>query len=303
MDKQKIIKIGLIVLSIMFFLFLLTSSMKKAILDVSKKANSSVQVFASEHAQIVFNNEVFREYRICKKRAKKDKKIKNYIEYCGFVLDEAVIPYDGYLDNISRKYYHYNWLSGTYVTNYGRIVYKLTDKDKYLKPFQCLLMLLNKFFASFCTSFLLAVAFYFALNLLLKLIKILLKSIAGRIFLGVLIAVILGVGFMCKFYSTGDGSGSDLVLSNNIAASSEDMPVFLMAMIAILAALIVYKEFKVCKYTLWTIGFSLIAFIYNPLIPVIHFLWSVGLGHLTNILSEIFFVSYLIKEYKSSIES
>lgn len=298
MDKQKIIKIGLIILSIMFFLFLLTSSMKKAILEVSEKANSSVQIFASEHAQVVFNNEVFREYRICKKRVKNEKKIKNYIEYCGFVLDEAAIPDDGYLNKISRKYYHYNWMSGTYATRYGRIVYKLTDKDKYLKPLQCWLMLLNKFLASFFTSFLLTVGFYFTL----KLINILLKSTLGRIFLGVLIAIILGVGFMYKFHTVGGDGGGDLALHGTKIASSGDVPVLLKVLITTLAALIAYKEFKVCKYSLWTIGFLLIAFIYNPLIPVIQLLSSVGLVHWVNILGEIFFISYLIKEYKNSVQ-
>jgi hypothetical protein len=297
-DKEKIIKIAFIILSVMLFLYLLTSSTKKAVLEVSKKANSSVQIFASNRAQVVFNEEVFRSYRFCKKRAKKNKNIHNYIEYCEGILNEASIPDDGYLTNISRRLYHYNWLSGTYSTKCGRVVYKMTTKDKYLTPGQCWLMIINKFLASLATSVLLAVLFYFALGLLEKLTKILIKTTIGRIIGAVLLMIFAGVYFTYKFHTMSGGGGGLALLNGNIPLSS-DVPAILKIIITTLSALIVYKEFKVCKYSFWTIGFLLIAFIFNPVIPVVPVLESVGIAHFVNTLCEIFFLIYLFKEYKS----
>lgn len=299
MDKQKIVKIVFIVLSVTFFLFLLTSFTKKAILEVSKKANSSVQIFASKRAQIVFNYEVFRSYRICNKRTKNNKNVHNHIEYCKWILNEVSIPDNGYLTNISRKFYHYNWLSGTYSTKYGRVVYKMTGKDKYLKPGQCWLMIFSKFLTSLCTSFLLAVLFYFILRLLEKLFKILLKNKIGRIIGIGLIVILACMYFAYKFNTISGGGGGGLALMNSNISLSSDFPAVLKIIIFTLSALIVYKEFKVCKYSFWTIGFSIIAFIFNPVIPVAPVLSSAGIIHLVNTLCEIFFFIYLFKEYKN----
>ena len=283
----------------MLFLYLLTSSTKKAVLEVSKKANSSIQIFASNRAQVVFNDEVFRSYRLCKKRAKNSKNIHNYVEYCAGILNDASIPEDGYLTNISRKFYHYNWLSGTYSTKYGRVIYKMTSKDKYLNPGQCLLMIINKFLTSLAKSVLLAVLFYFTLGLLEKLAKILLKTTIGRIIGAVLLLIFAGVYFTYKFNTMSGGGGGGLALLGGNMPLSNDVPAILKIIITTLSTLIVYKEFKVCKYSFWTIGFLIIAFIFNPFIPVVPFLESVGIAHLVNIICEIFFIIYLFKEYKS----
>jgi len=298
-DKQKIIKIIFIILSVVLFLFLLISSIKKAIIEVSKKANATVQVFASNRAQMIFNEDVFRSYRLCKKREKTNKKINDYIKYCGTILNEVSIPDEGYLTNISHKFYHYNWRSANFSNKYGRVVYIMNDKDKYLKSGQCFLMLANRFGIAIFKSFLLSVLFYFALILIKKLFTTVLKTTRIKIICGGLILM-----FLCWYYAyqynmiTG-GSGDSLALLNGGLSLVGDIPVILKIMITILASLIVYKEYKICKYGLWTIGFVIIAFIFNPLIPVIPFLSVVGITRVVNTLCEIFFFIYLVKEYKS----
>lgn len=299
MDKQKIIKIIFIFLSVMFFFSLLTSSTKKAAQEVSKKAGESVQVFATNRAQMIFNAEVFKSYRVCKKRARKNKDIKNYVAYCDDILNEISVPDEGYLTEISPKYYHYNWLSETFSTKSGRLVYKMGKKDKYLKTGRCLLMFLNKFVVAFGLSLVLSVLFYFALLLLKKLSAILLKTKLSRIISSTLIAIFVLTYFTYKFNTLAGGGGVGSVLLNGDISLSSDVPVILKVMITALAALIVYKEFKVNKYSLWTIGFLVIAFIFNPLIPVIPVLATIGISHFVNLLCEVFFVMYLIKEYKS----
>lgn len=299
MDKQKIIKIVFMVLSVVLFFYLLSASAKKAYKEVSEKANSSIQVFATNHAQLIFNAEVFRDYRICKKRAKANKKVKNYIEYCSVVLNEASIPDDGYLTNISRKYYHYNWLFETFSTKHGRFIYKMTKKDKYLSSNKCVFMLTSRLLMALGTSLLLSSLFYFALVLLQRLSRILLKNTLSRILTGVVVLIFCCCYFAYKFNTMGGEVGAGATLMNTDIALSNDMPAILKVIITALAGLIFYKEFKVNKFGLWTIGFLVIAFVYNPLIPVIQALASVGLGNFINTLSEIFFFIYLIKEYKS----
>lgn len=301
MDKQKIIKIAFIFLSIVLFLFLLTSYTKKAIKDVSQKANSSVQVFASNHAQIIFNEDVFKSYRICKKKTKKNKNIRNYVEYCEAILNEASIPdVDGYLTNISRKFYHYNWRSESFSNKHGRIIYKMNKQDKYLKSGQCYLMIAKRLGISIFTSFSLSVLFYFALILLQKFFTIVLKTFRSKVIAGGLLLMFLCWYYYYHYTMIIGKVGSGLALLTDKLALTEDFPVILKVIITILASLITYKEYKICKYSLWTIGFFLIALIFNPIIPVIPVLSTLKLTHFITTLCEIFFVIYLIKEYKSS---
>lgn len=299
MNKQKIIKIVFMFLSLVLFFNLFAASTKKAYREVSEKANSSIQVFATNHAQLVFNAEVFRDYRTCKKQAKTNKKIKNYIEYCSSVLNEASIPEDGYLINISRKYYHYNWLFETFSTKNGRFVYKMTKKDKYLSSNRCVFMLTSRMIMGLGTSLLLSGLFYFALVLLQRLAKILLKSTLSRVLTVVAVLIFCCCYFAFKYSIMGGDEGTGTMLVSSDVALSNDMPVILKIMITILAGLIFYKEFKINKVSLWTIGFLTIALVYNPIIPIVQVLASIGLGNFVNTFSELFFVIYLIKEYKS----
>lgn len=299
MDKQKIIKIVFMALSVMLFFYLLSASTKKAYSDVSAKANASTQVFATNHAQLIFNAEVFRDYRVCKKRAKANKKVKNYIEYCSAVLNEASIPDDGYLTNISRKYYHYNWLFETFSTKHGRFIYKMTKKDKYLSSNKCIFMLTSRLLMALGTSLLLSSLFYYALILLQKLAKILLKNTLSRVLTGIAVLFFICGYFAYKYNVMGGEAGVGFNIMNGDISLTTDIPVILKIMITALAGLICYKEFKINKLGLWTIGFLIIAFLYNPIVPVVQVLASVGLGGFVNSLSELFFVIYLVKEYKS----
>lgn len=299
MDKQKIIKIAFMVLSVVLFFYLLTASTKRAYREVSEKANSSIQVFATNHAQLVFNAEVFRDYRNCKKRAKGNKKIKNYVEYCSAVLNEVSIPEDGYLTNVSRKYYSYNWFFETFSNKKGKFTYKMTKKDKYLSSNRCLFTFVSKILMAIGTSLLLSGLFYFAMVLLQRLTKILLKTTMGRVLTGVAVALFCCVYFAYKYSIEGGGGGTGLNLMNGDISLSTDIPVVLKIMITTMAGLIFYKEFKVNKIGLWTIGFLLIAIVFNPFIPIIQVFASIGIGGFVNTLSELFFVIYLIKEYKS----
>lgn len=299
MDKQKIIKIAFAALTVMLFFYLLTGSTKRAYKVVSEKANSSIQVFATNHAQLVFNAEVFRDYRACKKKSKGNKKIKNYVEYCSVVLNDVSIPEDGYLTTISRKYYRYNWFFETFSDRHGKFVYKMTKKDKYFSSNRCVFMLFSKLLMALGTSLLLSGLFYFALVLLQRLSKILLKSTISRILTGIAVLLFCCGYFAYKYNIDGGGGGTGLNLINGDIALSTDIPVVLKIMITVLAGLIFYKEFKVNKLGLWTIGFLLIAIIFNPVIPIIQFFAMIGLGSFVNTLSELFFVIYLIKEYKS----
>lgn len=282
----------------MLFLFLLNSSVKKAIFEVSAKANASVQIFASEHAQFVFNKEVFKSYRLCKKKAKNNKNIHNYVEYCAYILDEAAIPDDGYLTKISRKFYHYNWISETFSTKYGRVVYKMTAKDKYLKSKQCLFMLVNRFIVSLCTSFLFAVLFYFILVFLQRFFNTVLKSKLSRIIAGGLVLMVC-CWYYAYQYNLGINGGNGAALIQGGLSLTGDIPVILKITVTALASLIIYKEFKINKYSIWVWSFLLIALIFNPVIPVFPLLSALGLTRFVNTLCEIFFVIYLIKEYKS----
>lgn len=299
MDKQKIIKIAFAVLTVVLFFYLLTGSTKRAYKAVSEKANSSIQIFATNHAQLVFNAEVFRDYRNCKKRAKSNKKIKNYVEYCSAVLNDASIPEDGYLTNISRKYYKYNWLFETFSDKHGKFVYKMTKKDKYLSSNRCVFMFVSKMLMAIGTSLLLSGLFYFALVLLQRLSKILLKSTLSRILTGVAVLIFCCGYFAYKYSIEGGGGGTGLNLMNGDISLSTDIPVVLKIMITTLAGLIFYKEFKVNKLGLWTIGFLVMAIVFNPIISIFQVFAAIGLGGLVNTLSELFFVIYLVKEYKS----
>lgn len=299
MDKQKIIRIAFAALTIMLFFYLLTGSTKRAYREVSEKANSSVQVFATNRAQMAFNAEVFRDYRTCKKRSKDNKKIKNYLEYCGIILNEASIPEDGYLVNISRKYYKYNWFFETFSDEHGKFVHKMTKKDKYLSSNRCLFMLVSKMLMALGTSLLLSGLFYFALVLLQRLAKILLKTTLSRVLTGIAILIFCCAFFAYKYSIEGGGGGTGLNLMSGDISLSTDIPIVLKIMITTLAGLIFYKEFKVNKIGMWTIGFLLIAIIFNPIIPIIQLFAMIGLGSFVNTLSELFFVIYLIKEYKS----
>lgn len=299
MDKQKIIKIAFMVLSVVLFFYLLSASSKKAYWTVSEKANASIQVFATNHAQLIFNAEVFRDYRVCKKRAKGNKKVKNHIEYCSAVLNEASIPEDGYLTNISRKYYHYNWFFETFSNKHGKFIYKMTKNDKYISANRCVFMLTAKLLMALGTSLLLSSLFYFALILLQKLAKILLKTTKSRILTGIVLLIFCCGYFAYKYTIMSGESGTSLNLISSDISLSTDIPIVLKIIVTILAGLIFYKEFKVNKFSLWTIGFLTIAFVYNPFISVIQALAVVGLGSFVNTLSELFFVIYLIKEYKS----
>lgn len=299
MDKQKIIKIVFALLSVVLFFYLFTASTKKAYREVAEKANSSIQVFATNHAQLVFNAEVFRDYRTCKKRSKGNKKIKNYLEYCGIILNEASIPEDGYLTNVSRKYYSYNWFFETFSNKNGKFVYKMTKKDKYLSSNRCLFTLVSKMLMALGTSLLLSGLFYFALVLLQRLAKILLKTTMSRVLTGIAVLLFCCGYFAYKYSIEGGGGGTGLNLMSGDIALSTDIPVVLKIMITIMAGLIFYKEFKVNKIGLWTIGFLLIALIFNPIIPILQLFAAIGLGSFVNTLSELFFVIYLVKEYKS----
>lgn len=299
MDKQKIIKIVFMFLSLVLFLNLFAASTKKAYREVSEKANSSIQVFATNHAQLVFNAEVFRDYRICKKQAKNNKKIKNYIEYCSAILNEASIPEDGYLVNISRKYYHYNWLFETFSIKKGKFVYKMTQKDKYLSSNRCIFMFTSRIMMALGMSLLLSGLFYFALVLLQRLAKILLKNTLSRILTGVVLLIFCCCYFAFKYNIFGGDEGTGAILMNSDISLSNDIPAILKIIITTLAGLIFYKEFKINKVSLWTIGFLTIAFVYNPIISIFQVLSSIGLGNFVNTFSELFFVIYLIKEYKS----
>lgn len=298
MGKQKIIKISFAILSVVLFLYLLTTSVKKAISDVSIVANASVQIYATNHAQQVFNAEVFRDYRACKKRAKKNKNIKNYVEYCGNILNEASIPDEGYLINISRKYYHYNWLSGTFSDKRGRIVYRLKKKDNYLRAGACLSMLASKIFASLFINVLLSILFYFALNLLKAFSTVFFKPIRNRVISGIIALTALIWYFLCRYNDISGGDAGRAILLDGGVYSAGDLSILLKMMITMFAALLVFKEFKIGRYSFWTICFAIIALIFNPLVPVFQFLTYIKLNHITNTLCEIFFVFYLIKEYK-----
>lgn len=287
------------VLSVVLFFYLLTASTKRAYREVSEKANSSIQVFATNHAQLVFNAEVFRDYRTCKKRAKGNKKIKNYLEYCGIILNEASIPEDGYLTSVSRKYYKYNWLFETFSDKHGKFTYKMTKKDKYLSSNRCVFMFVSKMLMAIGTSLLLSGLFYFALVLLQRLAKILLKTTMSRVLTGVAVLLFCCGYFAYRYSIEGGGGGTGFNLMNGDISLSTDIPIVLKIMITTLAGLIFYKEFKVNKVGMWTIGFLLIAIIFNPIIPIISVFASIGLGSFVNTLSELFFVIYLIKEYKS----
>jgi len=297
-DKQKIIKIVFIILSIVLFLFLFTSATKKAIGDVSKEANASIQIFASEHAQIIFNKEVFKSYRLCKKRAKKNKNIHNYVEYCEAILNDASIPDDEYLTHISRKFYHYNWLTEKFSIKSGKIVYAMTDKDNYLSSKQCLFMLANRITTSAFTSFMLSVLFYFSLILIQKLSKILFKKTLNKV-----IAAVGILMFLCWYYAYNfnidNASGGGMALMSTGVSLTTNIPAILKTIITILSVLIIYKEFKINKYSFWGIGFLIILFVFNPLFPIVQKLMPMGITNIINIICEIFFVVYLIKEYKS----
>ncbi len=299
MDKQKIIKIAFATLTVILFFYLLTGSTKRAYRDVSKKANSSIQIFATNHAQLVFNAEVFRDYRTCKKRAKDNKKIKNHLEYCSVLLNDASIPEDGYMKNVSRKYYNYNWLLETFSDKHGKFVYKMTKKDKYLSSNRCVFMLASKILMAIGTSLLLSGLFYFALVLLQRLAKILLKNTLSRVLTGIAVLLFCCGFFAYKYSIDGGGGGTGFNLMSGDISLSTDIPVVLKIMITTMAGLIFYKEFKVNKIGLWTIGFLLIAIIFNPVVPIIQVFAAIGLGSFVNTLSELFFVIYLIKEYKS----
>lgn len=282
----------------MLFLFLLISSTKKAIVDVSKKANESVKVFASDNAQQIFNEEVFKSYHLCRKRAQKNKNINNSVESCEAILNEVSIPENGFLTKISHKFYHYNWLSEKFSTKNGKIVYKMTDKDKYLKSKRCFFMLAKKFVISIFTSSIFSVLFYFALILMQKLLNKLLNStLSRRIGIGLFLFLLCYCSYKFNLIN-GLGKGN-LALINGGISLSGDLPVSLKVIITIFSSLIVYKEFKINKYSLWTVGFSLMALIFNPIIPIILFLTSLGIIHFVSTVCEIFFCIYLIKEYKS----
>lgn len=287
------------VLSVVLFFYLLTASTKRAYKEVSEKANSSIQVFATNHAQLVFNAEVFRDYRTCKKRSKSNKKIKNYLEYCGIILNEASIPEDGYLTNISRKYYRYNWLFETFSDKHGKFTYKMTKKDKYISSNRCLFMFVSKMLMALGTSLLLSGLFYFALVLLQRLAKILLKTTLSRILTGIAVLLFCCGYFAFRYSVEGGGGGTGFNLMSGDISLTTDIPVVLKIMITTLAGLIFYKEFKVNKVSMWAIGFLLIAIIFNPIVPIIQIFVMIGLGSFVTTLSELFFVIYLIKEYKS----
>lgn len=300
MDKQKIIRLILVLLSVLLFLFLFISSTKKAVREVSKKANASVQIFADTRAQVIFNREVFKNYYSCKKRAKKNKSIHNYTKYCSYIVDEAAIPDNGYLTKISRKFYHYNWLSETFSTKDGRLVYKMTNKDKYLKTSQCLFMLLKKIATAFCLDLLLSGLFYFVLIFLKSKSGVWFKTVRSKIICAVLILMALCWYFTFTYSLPGEESGVGTVMLNgSLDSSMGDISLFVKFIITIFAGLLVVKESRVCKHSLWVILFSVIIIIYNPIVPVTQALVAIKMSHIVNILCEIFFIVYLVKEYKS----
>lgn len=297
MDKQKIIKNLFIIFSVVLFVFSFVKLAKKAVFDVSNIASSSVQVFATNRAQTIFNLDVFREYRACKIKAKKNAMVHDYVRYCIGILNNAAVPKEGYLQNISSKFYHYHWLSETFSNKYGRIVYKMDKKDIYLSKWQCLFMLAGKFCYAFLTSLILSILCYLGLIFLQKFA---LKSVKTRILLGGIIMMALFWGFAYKLnVSSGGGAGGNILLSGGDAYVG-DLPVLLKFIITILSTLIVYKEFKICKYSFWTIGFALMVFVYNPIIPIVKFLTYIKLSHIVNKLFQAFFAIYLIKEYRNS---